>query len=350
MGDSPVLWEEGGTRLLDYRPPVVDPGAPAAFIVPSLINRAYILDLSEERSFVRTLARSGFHPLLIDWGDPGPTERGFTLTDYIAGRLERALDVVLSQVRGPVVVVGYCMGGLLGLALALRRQRDVAGLVCLATPWDFHADRPEQARLIGAAVRPLAPLLDGLGELPVDVIQMLFAALDPLQVIRKFLGFADIDPDSPRARLFVALEDWLNDGVPLVAPVAHECLAGWYGDNATARGAWQVAGRPVRPEEFGAPALIVVPDQDRIVPPASAQALAAAIPGAERLEPRTGHIGMVVGSDAERGLMQPLAAWLGGLQGRRSKPVARARRTRRLSRAPAPPYPTSQLQKSEREE
>ena len=40
-------------------------------------------------------------------------------------------------------------------------------------------------------------------------------------------------------------EDWLNDGVPLAAPVARECIGGWYGANAPARGAWRVAGLPV---------------------------------------------------------------------------------------------------------
>ena len=47
--------------------------------------------------------------------------------------------------RRPIAVVGYCMGGLLALALALRRQRQVACLALLATPWDFHAERADPA-------------------------------------------------------------------------------------------------------------------------------------------------------------------------------------------------------------
>src|SRR3546814_12309737 len=84
-----------------------------------------------------------------------------------------------------------------------------------------------------------------------------------------------------RASLCVAGEDWVNDGVPLAAPVARECLAGWYGRNGPARGAWHVAGRPVDPAEWRRPFLAVVPARDRIVPPPSAAALAASVPGAE---------------------------------------------------------------------
>ncbi|MCZ6838844.1 MAG: hypothetical protein O7G13_06185, partial [Alphaproteobacteria bacterium] len=47
----PVLWRDGTTRLLDFRP---DGGQPVLF-VPSLVNRAYILDLSAEHSLLRWL-------------------------------------------------------------------------------------------------------------------------------------------------------------------------------------------------------------------------------------------------------------------------------------------------------
>ena len=59
--------------------------------VPSLVNRAYVLDLAPGRSMLRWLAERGIRPVLLDWGWPGAAERSFTLTDYVAGRLERAL-------------------------------------------------------------------------------------------------------------------------------------------------------------------------------------------------------------------------------------------------------------------
>ncbi|MGH6960788.1 MAG: alpha/beta fold hydrolase, partial [Dongiaceae bacterium] len=174
LSPPPVLWQEGTTRLLDYGSAApTGAAAPVLLFVPSLINRAYILDLMAGRSLLRYLAGRGLRTLLVDWDAPGEIERSFSLTEYIAGRLERALDTVLAGATGPVVIVGYCMGGLLALALAQRRARDLAGLACLATPWDFHAERPAQARLIGAAAVTLEPMLRGLGELPVDAIQAL---------------------------------------------------------------------------------------------------------------------------------------------------------------------------------
>lgn len=312
LAEPPVLWQEGSTRLLDYG--ALAEGAAAGLpllVVPSLINRPYVLDLTADRSLLRWLAGQGLRPLLVDWGRPLEMERCFTLTDYIAGRLERALDFVLTDCARPPLAVGYCMGGLLTLGLAARRQADLQGLVLLATPWDFHAENAPHSRLAAAALPLAAPLLEIMGEMPVDLLQALFASLDPHLVVRKFLSFAALDQTSGRARDFVALEDWLNDGVPLAAPVARECLGRWYGDNATAKGQWLLAGSPVDPAGITLPTLCVIPAQDRIVPPGSAQALAAVLPAAETASPRAGHIGMVVSAGARDSVWQPLCDWVG---------------------------------------
>ncbi len=300
----PVLWAEGGSRLLDYGGEGV-----TVLVVPSLVNRADILDLMPEASMLRFLAGQGVRVLLLDWGEPGRVERGFGLTDYIAGRLERALRAV----DGPVVLVGYCMGGLLALGVALRQPGRVKALGLVATPWDFWAEEAGRARALGALLPGLEPLLGVTGALPVDALQALFAALDPFAIAEKYRGFAALDPESGRARRFVALEDWLNDGIALAAPVAREVLGQWYGANAPARGEWRVAGEVVEPGRLGMPAFLAIPARDRIVPPASALALAKSLPGALVHGAAAGHIGMVAGQGAEKALWLPLLRWIGGL-------------------------------------
>ena len=304
LPDPPALWTEGETRLLDF-----GGTGPTVLFVPSLVNRAHVLDLAPGHSMLRWLAAEGMRPLLLDWGWPGEVERSFTLTDYIAGRLERALAAAPSR----VVLAGYCMGGLLTLAAAQRRPERVAALALLATPWDFHAADAAQAATVGRLRPLLEPLMTASGALPVDALQVLFALLDPFGVSAKYRSFASLDPTSARAGLFVALEDWLNDGIPLAAPVARECLEGWYGANTPARGTWRVAGLPVDPGAIRMPSFVAVPTRDRIVPPESARPLAAAITGATLLEPGAGHIGMAAGSTAERALWRPFREWVAGL-------------------------------------
>ena len=305
VADPPVLWQAGTTRVLAFGGEAA--GAPA-LLVPSLINRAYILDLRPERSFARYLRGRGLRPYLLDWGAPGAEERAFGLDDYILGRLAPALEAVRRHAGRPLALAGYCMGGTMVLPLAARA--DVAALVLLATPWDFRADGGHQARMIAAHRPGLTLLNESLGQLPPDALQAMFAALDPLLAARKFSAFADLPPASAAARNFVALEDWLNDAVPLTGPVARACLEDWYGANAPARRLWRVGGKAVRPERITCPALNVVPARDRIVPPASAEALSDALPDVETWRPPLGHIGMMASPRAKRLLWRKLAAWI----------------------------------------
>ncbi|MCW2246144.1 polyhydroxyalkanoate synthase [Azospirillum fermentarium] len=311
LPDPPTVYREGGSRLLDYSQPGAA-GLPVLF-VPSLVNRHYVLDLSSAASLMRWMAGQGFRPFLIDWGEPGPLERRFTLTDYIAGRLERVLDQVAEQVGRPPAVVGYCMGGLLAAALALRQPRRVSSLTLMATPWDFHAENAALACRMERLFQPFAGLLDAWGEMPVDVLQALFAQLDPFLALKKFSQFARMDMNSPAAAAFVALEDWLNDGIALSAPVAREALAGWYGRNDTAQGRWTVGGMPVDPAAITVPTLALIPARDRIVPPSSATALIQKIPRGQTIMPQFGHIGMVVSTAAQNGVWRPLAEWLNAI-------------------------------------
>lgn len=310
-----LAWSEGTTRLLAYADRRRKRGRPV-LAVPSLINRGYILDLAPGRSFLRDLAGRGYRPYLVDWGAPGEIERGFDISAYIAGRLEAALDAVLAEAGEAPVLIGYCMGGTMAAALAERRQRDLAGLALLAAPWDFAADRPAVAEWLPGMAPGLLALADRLGELPTDAVQALFSGLDIHLAFRKFRAFAALDAASDKAVAFVALEDWLNDGVPLAAPVAHDCLEGWYGRNDPANGAWRVAGHPVTPARIDLPALALIPGADRIVPPASARALATALPKADMIEPPLGHIGMMAGGRARELVWPAIADWMDGLPGK----------------------------------
>lgn len=318
LPEPPLLWQDGETRLYDYgRPASGDGDALPVLFVPSLINRGSILDLTARRSMLRWLAARRVRPLLLEWGWPGELECGFGLSDYVARRLLPAMAAAAaSDGRGRVVLAGYCMGGLLALAAAQRQPGLVAALCLIATPWDFHAGGGEPAAAAAARLQRLEMLMAPGGSLPVDAIQMAFASLDPPGVADKFRRFGRLAQDSDATRLFVAIEDWLSDGVPLAAPVARECLGGWYGENRPARGAWRVAGTIVDPATLAVPTLLAIPRHDRIVPPASALALRAVMRRARVLELPGGHVGIVAGPRAPELLWTPLLRWLRGVERR----------------------------------
>lgn len=314
--EAPVVWQSDGARLYDFAPAdgAGAGGGRPLLLVPSLINGSCVLDLLPGRSLVEALSQAGYRPFLLDWGAPEGDALDFDLGDVAAFRLEPAFDAAREAADvDRLPVIGYCMGGNLALALAMRRRREIPGLALLATPWDFHAARVAHAHAAASAMALMMPAVEAVRAMPVDLLQSFFAANDPLLGLRKFAAFSKLDMDSDEARHFVTLEDWLNDGVPLPHKIARECFADWYGENLTARGAWKVGGQLVRPEELDMPSLVIIPDRDKIVPPPSAERLARALPNAERRVARAGHIGMVTGRRARRNTYDPIVDWLSRL-------------------------------------
>lgn len=301
----PTVWERGNCRLLDYGPA---DGWPL-LVVPSLVNRAYILDLMPGVSLLEFLCNNGIRPLLLDWGDRAGPDRHLSLDGLIRERLEPALGWLHHITDKRPLVLGYCMGGTLATALACLCHDRMAGLALLATPWSFNQD-DRSAGDIRPCYRALASGTGCVGGLPVDLLQALFAQIDPLNVPRKFAHFARMKPTSNAATRFVAIEDWLNDCIPLCAEIAAECFVDWYGSNSPASGSWQVGDIIVRPERLDLPICLAVPERDRIVPPASALALGNILQRHELIRPNAGHVSMIVGQAAKDTLWTPLLKWL----------------------------------------
>jgi polyhydroxyalkanoate synthase len=244
----------------------------------------------------------------------------FDLDAYGRRRLLPALAEATRLAGGPVPVLGYCMGGTMAAGLAARRPDLVARLVTIGAPWDFASTRGAagacRALIRAEGAARADRLLDGLGQafglVPVALLQTIFAIVNPIQASLKLQKLARLDPEGGGARLFVALEDWLADGVPMPVRAAKDLLVGWQIRNRTAAGRWRFLGGRVDLGQVVAPALVFSGERDTIAPPALARPLAAAIPGARLVRPPTGHVGMIVGSVARPQVWRPTAAFLAG--------------------------------------
>jgi polyhydroxyalkanoate synthase subunit PhaC len=304
---QPTIWTDGRAQLLDYAPDA--PGYPV-LAIPSLVNSYHALDLLPDSSLMNGLADEGFHPFLMDWGVPGEDAAEWTIDRYVLDVLKPALASVTKATGRPPILLGYCMGGLLATALAALNSQNTQALVLLAMPWDFHT--PSKAQADGVA--KLGPMFQmsakATGAVPTDVLQTLFFSLDPTLALRKFRAFAEMDMASKAAHAFVAMEDWVNGGPDLAAPVAQSVLTEWYGENAPHLGQWRVAGHAITNASYTGPTLVAAPTRDRIVPPASSRAYAAGTRQAEILDVDGGHVGMIVGSRAKERLWRPLFKWL----------------------------------------
>lgn len=305
-----TLWSQGEMRIEIVPDHDYTADHPPLLLIPSMINKAYIFDLCEERSMLRWLCMQGINAYLLNWGQPENDMQQATIQNVITQRLVPAIQFLATHCEQPVHALGYCMGGTLLTGATHFLDQEIKSLTLLAAPWDFHAG--SQALL--NQVRFWAPsALSNIEEQDVlnsDLMQMIFIALDPAMSLEKFSKFAAMDQGSADAHLFLAVEDWLNDSVNLPSEVARACIEDWFLNNKPRDNAWVVDGTAIQPETIDVPTLIIASDRDKLVEYDCASVLADKIDGAALINPGCGHIGMMAGKKAVSNVWKPLASWV----------------------------------------
>ncbi len=291
--------------------PQKKPAAHASIIlVPSLINKSYILDLLPQRSLARWLSSQGVDVYFLDWGNPLDDGDLKSVDDLVAERLTPVIEFVLEQSDLPVFALGYCMGGTLLLGAVQENSERLSGIILLASPWDFHVGEQPLTRNVCNGLSIASEMMNNNNYLPAEWIQSVFAAVNADRAADKFSGFQDMDQDSERAELFVAVEDWLNDPVHLPKRLAEQCLCDWYRDNKPMLGQWVVNGEVVRVSKVKTKSLIVCSPKDRLVPDRSSRILLDKLCDAQMLVPDTGHIGMIAGNSSLDQVWKPMLEWM----------------------------------------
>jgi polyhydroxyalkanoate synthase len=311
LADMPTIWQRGSARLLDYG--VLLKGTPitTVLLVPSLINRYYILDLSEKQSFARYLATKNIYPIVMDWGVPTEAEYGFDMAAYVQKILLPAIDFCATTSAASLHLAGYCLGGVLTLAATQLTKQPIQSLALLATPWDFEAEdvnipRMNEPWCSAAKVEILKqPMLSA------HALQALFMLRQPFAFEQKFSRFASCDNER-EAEEFMQLEQWVNDGVAMTSPAACDCLLNWIQRNHLAKNSWKVSGQIIRPEKIKLPCFVSIPKQDVIVPYGCSSALVQQLSNVTSSSPNAGHVGMIVGSRAKKQMWEPYVDFLVG--------------------------------------
>lgn len=299
-----VVFSENKWRLLRYRPrPAGLAFRTPVLLVPSLINRHYVLDLTPGKSFAEYLVKQGHDVFCLDWGTPGDEDRLQTFDDICDRALGRATRVAAGHgERDEVHLLGYCMGGILTAIHAAVRPAYVASLVELAAPVRFH-DEGLLSAWMRTSTFDVDAMVDAFGNVPWQLMQSSFHLLRPTLSLSKAVGLLDRAWNDEFLDGFLALETWGNDNVSLPGEF-YRRYARMYRDDELMRGTFSLSGHPVRLADIRCPLLTVTFEHDNIVPWRSAAELheRASSPDKHHLHQQGGHVGAVVSKSAARGL------------------------------------------------
>jgi polyhydroxyalkanoate synthase len=316
-GQTPkeVIWSRNKARLYRYRSETERQHRVPILFVYALLNRPYCLDLMPGNSFVEFLVDEGFDVYLLDWGIAGPEDRDQTFDDLIVDYLPRAVRKVLRCAgTDEFTLFGYCMGGSMSLMYASLFPEGIKNLILLATPVDCS---PEHTGLYGQwfAERNHDPrvIVNAYGNLPPQFAYTGTALLNPVtNYIGKYVNMWEmILRDKPMTG-WLAMSKWADEAIPMPGGVYKQWVEDFYQHNRLAKGELRLRGRRVDLSTISAPLLNIAGSKDHLVflPQAEAAMDLVGSVDKEFVELEAGHVGLLTGRGAKKGLWPKVRDWL----------------------------------------
>lgn len=311
---SEQIHQDGRVKLLHYlsdEPP--KHRQPVVFVF-ALVNRPYILDLLPGKSVVEHFVKAGFDTYLIDWGKPTHADRNESLDTYVNGYIPRMVDHVAAKCGvEQVSLLGYCMGGTLSTMFTALHPQRVKNLILLAAGIDFATREGLLNEWSDVRNFDVDGFVDAFGNCPAEFLQWSFLMLKPIaNLMQKPITLVERLDDEKFITEFLTMETWLNDNIPVPGEVYREFVKYLYQQNQLTRGELTIGDRRVDLGQITCPVLNLMATKDDLVPCAQSEPFNDLVGSRDRKAIRlnAGHIGLAVGSRAQRELWPQAVDWL----------------------------------------
>ena len=263
ISEREVVWKAGNVSLIKFSGNH-DTDATPLLIVPSLINRWYVLDVTEKTSFLSPIAQAR-PTYMIDWGYPGVESSHLPLSYYYHKCIKRAVRQVRKLTGAEKVdMMGYCIGGTLAYAFSCLEPDLVDHLVLLTAPIDF-----SKAGVLAKYAEhfPIEQFSDAMELMPGWMLASSFNMIQPMGSYQKSKMFYRKFESEDFKELYTAMERWIADPVDFPARAYKELIVDLYKNNLLAKGELETAeGVKIDPSARKAKVLILNAGKDHIAP------------------------------------------------------------------------------------
>jgi polyhydroxyalkanoate synthase len=241
-----LVWKKNKTSLW-YHPAKEKKYDIPVFVVYSLLNKAYILDVGEGSSVIGGLTERGYDVYLIDWGSPGYEDKDINLDSYILDYLENAVKRALrhSGVK-EISMLGYCLGGTISAIFASITQLPIKNLILAAVPIDFSIGIVPHKWLEGLQTGQLSfdRFSDVYGVIPSEYMYLMFRVLSPMYA-SPWINLITRANDPKYVSKWRSMDKWTKDTASFAGAAFKQLLNDLYKDNKLLKGELKIGGKLV---------------------------------------------------------------------------------------------------------
>lgn len=263
-----VIYRTDMMELIQYQPQSEEVHQTPLLIIPPQINKAYVNDLSPDKSMIRYLVAHGFQVFLVSWRNPTKEHAAWGLNDYVEALIE-ATDVIAAVTKADKVnVSGACSGGITTASLLSRlaaegdeRINAVSLMVCVLDP---DASDSEAGALVSSHGIEMARRRSAKkGVLEGSSLSRTFAWLRPNDLVWNYVinNYLHGDDPPPFDVLF-----WNNDSTNLTATLHSDYLRVYEEQPFRNHGKVELAGHKVDLSKVTQDMFVVAGVTDHITP------------------------------------------------------------------------------------
>jgi polyhydroxyalkanoate synthase len=315
MTPKEVVWTKNKAKLYRYEPSAEKKYPVPILIVYALINRPYVLDLLPGNSFIEFLVDEGFDVYLLDWGIPGDEDKDMDFEHYVLDYLPRAVKKVLrTSGAEELTLLGYCMGGTMSAMYASLFPENLKNLVLLTAPVSFPRENIG-AYSIFTSEKYLDPdlLADAFGNIPGEMIDTGNRMLKPVtNYVGTYVNMWERIFEEKPMETWLAMNKWVNDGPPFPGQAFKTWIHEFYQQNKLVDGEIRLRGRQVDLSNIQTPLLSIAGSKDHICTLPQAEALMDLVKSEDKefFVLDAGHVGLMTGRGAKKGLWPKVREWL----------------------------------------
>ena len=262
-----AVWKKNKATLWHYRAPEKKYDTPI-FIIYSLINQPFILDLAPGTSVIESLVAKGYDVYLLDWGVPGYEDKDITIDDYIVDYIQKAVRRALRHSAAKEIsVLGYCLGGTFAAIYAAIANEPIKNLIVATVPIDFSAsfvpDKWAEGLRDGSI--NIERLIDVYGLIPASYIEGMFRSITSPIYNSPYVTLLNRAYDKRFVEKWRRMNKWTNGHIPFVGEAFRQLNNDFYKENKLVKNELTIRGEKVHLGNINMSLLVVNAKHDHLV-------------------------------------------------------------------------------------
>ncbi len=263
-----IVFQNDVLQLIQYQPTTEQVHEVPLLIIPPWINKFYILDLTQPKSFIKYAIDQGFTVFVVSWVNPDERLKHKSFEDYMTeGALAATHAVMRETGQDKINVLGYCVGGTLlatTLAYLAARGEDLYNSATfLAAQVDFTSAGDLLLFIDDTQLKALEEMMAERGYLDGARMAAVFNLLRPKDLIWPYIvnNYMLGKKPFPFDLLY-----WNQDSTRM-SPANHNFyLREFYHENRLAKGQMSIAGTRLDMKKVKLPIFELATKEDHIAP------------------------------------------------------------------------------------